>query len=189
MSTVFDHLPSRLFFPLASVHREHYAALLLIYYRLFLEYHSGVERELVVAAFDDYFRSLGSIPGPEEESPDDGIELDDPKYTGAGSGSDVSAGAETPARVDRGDTREVASGFLRRLIEYGWMNEEEQQDFARIINISSYATPFFEALYRVDQGIAVEYESHVIGIYSSLVGDAARDHGEHAVINAHGHAR
>ncbi len=169
MSTVFDHLPSRLFFPLASVHREHYAALLLIYYRLFLEYHSGVERELVVAAFDDYFRSLGSIPEPDEaESTDD---------------------QETPARVDRGDTREAASGFLRRLIEYGWMNEEEQQDFARIINISSYATPFFEALYRVDQGIAVEYESHVIGIYSSLVGDAARDHGEHAVINAHGHAR
>ncbi|TVQ96643.1 MAG: hypothetical protein EA403_15845 [Spirochaetaceae bacterium] len=191
MSAVFDHLPSRLFFPLASVHREHYAALLLIYYRLFLEYHSGVERELVVAAFDDYFRSLAAVPEPDEggPDPDEPIGAPEPGDTVGTGVEESSESVDTPARVDRGDTRVAASGFLRRLIEYGWMNEEEQQDFARVINISSYATPFFEALYRVEQGISVEYESHVIGIYSSLVGDAARDHGEHAVINAHGHAR
>ena len=177
MSAVFDHLPERLFYPLASVHREHYAALLLIYYRLFLEYHSGVERELVVASFDDYFRGLGEAPAL------DGVDETAESADREGSASDG------PAQAERGDTRLAASAFLRRLIDYGWMNEEEQQDFTRLINISSYATPFFEALYQVEQGISVEYESHIIGIYSSLAGDAAREHGEHAVINAHGHTR
>ncbi len=210
MSTVFEHLPSRLFFPLASVHREHYAALLLIYYRLFLEYHSGVERELVVASFEEYFRTLGDAPsletppglpaglpgegegegdGDGDGDGDDVAQSSDPTEEKGEEPGDASGTPDGPASVERGDTRLAASAFLRRLIEYGWVNEEEQQDFVRVINISSYATPFFEALHRVEQGISVEYESHVIGIYSSLVGDAAREHGEHAVINAHGHTR
>lgn len=55
----FQELPANFFMPLASVHRMHYASLLLIYYNLFLEYHTGVERKLVAASFEEYFAKLG----------------------------------------------------------------------------------------------------------------------------------
>ncbi|MFW5738703.1 MAG: Wadjet anti-phage system protein JetA family protein, partial [Spirochaetota bacterium] len=54
---------------------------------------------------------------------------------------------------------------------------------------TSHARPFFEALDATDRGAAVEYESHIVAVYSSLTGDSAREHGEHAVLNAHYHTR
>jgi len=54
---LFKTLPENFFRPLASPLKEHYAALLLIFYRLFLEYQGSIERAQVVREFEDYFRS------------------------------------------------------------------------------------------------------------------------------------
>jgi len=164
---IFTHLPELFFAPLASPNRHHYAALLLTYYRLFLEYHHGVERDLVVDRFASYFASLDSPAAPEEILND----------------------GEGPSDTLTPDPRGLAAAVLRKLISYGWMDEEEQLDFTRLVTIKSYARPFFEALDATDRGAAVEYESHIVAVYSSLVGDSARDHGEHAVLNAHYHTR
>ncbi len=69
------------------------------------------------------------------------------------------------------------------------MAEEEQPDFSRLITLCINARPFFEAMDAVERGSAVEYESHIVAVYSSLCGDSARDNGEHAVLNAHWHTR
>ena len=53
-SGVFSVLPENFFSPLASVNREHYAALLALYYRLFQENTRGIERELVIREFMNY---------------------------------------------------------------------------------------------------------------------------------------
>jgi hypothetical protein len=181
---IFTHLPELFFAPLASPNRRHYAALLLVYYRLFLEYHHGVERELVVDRFASYFASL--------DSPDAGGEIlvpeDGSRTTQAGE-TDALEAEEGPADGPMRDPRGLATHVLRRLIAYGWMDEEEQLDFTRLVTIKSYARPFFEALDATDRGAAVEYESHIVAVYSSLVGDSAREHGEHAVLNAHYHTR
>jgi hypothetical protein len=166
---IFAHLPELFFAPLASPNRHHYASLLIIYYRLFLEYHHGVERELVVDRFASYFAALDSPAGAHGL-----LETEDEADAG-----------DAAAR----DPRTLATHVLRRLISYGWMDEEEQLDFTRLVTITSHARPFFEALDATDRGAAVEYESHIVAVYSSLTGDSAREHGEHAVLNAHYHTR
>ena len=167
---VFQEIPDNFFYPLASVHRAHYAELLLIFYGLFMEYHTGIERAEVVSAFQTYFEDLPDIE--TVTAPGDGEEEDENSGESA---------ASSP--------RELAARFLRRLLYYGWMNEEELADFTRIINISACAKPFFDALYRISEGIQVEYESHVIAVYSSLCGDAVRENGHLSVLNAHEHTR
>jgi hypothetical protein len=170
MESIFSRLPEAFFMPLACPNRRHYAALLLLYYRLFMEYRSGVERELVVAHFSEYFAGLDAADRVEDE--------EDP--------ADADAAAPKP----RGqDARGLAALFLRKLIFYGWMAEEEQLDFSRVIALCVHARPFFEAMDAVERGSAVEYESHIVAVYSSMCGDSARDNGEHAVLNAHWHTR
>jgi hypothetical protein len=179
MDSVFSRLPENFFIPLASPNRRHHAALLLSYYRLFMEYRSSVERELVVARFSEYFARLDVSDRVEDE--------EDP--AGAAPTAMV-AGDEVAVKGPSGrDPRILATLFLRKLIACGWMAEEEQLDFSRVVNLCVYARPFFEALDSVERGASVEYESHIVAVYSSLCGDAARDNGEHAVLNAHWHTR
>ena len=160
---LFARLPENFFSPLASPNRRHYGELLLIYYRLFLEYNTGVERELVATRFAEYFTALDPEDRPGSEDPE--------------------------AEQEDSDPRGLASQFLRRLIGYGWVDEEQQRDFQRLITLKAHARPFFEALDATDRGAEVEYESHIGAVYSSLSADSARAHGEHAVLNAHYHTR
>jgi hypothetical protein len=164
MESIFTRLPQAFFIPLSCPNRRHYATLLLLYYRLFTDYRSGVERELVTARFAEYFAGLDAADAVEKEE-------------------DAEADASSP------EPRNLATQFLRKLVSYGWVMEEEQLDFTRVVNLCSHARPFLEALDAVERGTSVEYESHIVAVYSSLCSDAARDNGEHAVLNAHWHTR
>ncbi|MDR2758819.1 MAG: hypothetical protein LBB78_10600, partial [Spirochaetaceae bacterium] len=78
---VFATLPDNFFSPLARANREHYAALLVLYYRLFQENARGLEREQVIRSFTEYLglhRNALADEGLEEfSSPDDGGEGDE----------------------------------------------------------------------------------------------------------------
>ena len=174
MTSVLSRLPEGFFVPLASPNRHHYATLLLAYYRLFVEYRSSVERELVVARFSEYFTGLDASDGVTEA----GLAEE-----GSGAGADI---GQSAAGVD---PRALANLFLRKLIGYGWLDEEEQVDFSRMVTLRAHARPFLEALDTTEQGAAIEYESHIVAVYSSLCGDAAKENGEHSVLNAHWHMR
>jgi hypothetical protein len=91
------------------------------------------------------------------------------------------------ATEPRDAIRASASYILRRLSAYGWLGEEVLPDYTRLVTIAGYAKPFFDALASVESGSMLEYESHIVAIYSSLCGDAAKEHGHHAVLNAHYH--
>lgn len=162
--------------PLSSPNKRHYTELLLLYYRLFMQYLGGVEREVVVSSFEEYFLTAGKVDAEEREDLR-GVEADATESLPRG----IPPAGQEP--------RPLANLFLRKLIGYGWMSEEERLDFSRVINLSSYAKPFFEALEKVSQGLAVEYESHIVAVYSSLCGDAVKENGHHAVLNAHYHTR
>ncbi|MDR1655178.1 MAG: DUF5716 family protein [Treponema sp.] len=176
------------------MNRQHYAALLVLYYRLFQENTRGLERELVIREFMSYL-ALHQDSLAEEE--DEGFE----NTEGAG----TEENAETP-ELDFGNTgppagqvspeeavspqysaenlRALAGRFLRRLIGAGWLGEERLADFTRVINITAWGKPFFESLVRVDEGLKTEYESHVVNVYSSLCGDAVKENGHFMVLKA-----
>ncbi|MDR0709650.1 MAG: DUF5716 family protein, partial [Spirochaetaceae bacterium] len=219
-SGVFATLPDNFFSPLVGLNREHYAALLVLYYRLFQENARGLEREQVIRAFTEYLGqhrnaladedsedpSLigetgagGGNGGTAEEADWETPELDFglSRPGGAGKAGGTAAG-EDGGKAPSGNAGETAGSglkgtgdralaniFLRRLIGTGWLSEETLIDYSRVINITPWGRPFFEALARVEEGLKTEYESHVVAIYSLLCGDAAAENGHYAVLNAH----
>lgn len=168
---LFKTLPEHFFNPLASPLREHYAALLLIFYRLFLEYQGSIERAQVVREFEDYFRT-------HEVEADLGSEV-----------AEVVEPAEYASDSDGRSPRDTANYFLRRLTAYGWVGNEVLEDFTQLVTMNSWARPFFEALYSASTGMAEEYESHIVAVYSLLTGGATRENGHYNVMSAHSHVR
>lgn len=167
LTGVFNTLPQLFFSPLASPNREHYAAFLVMYYRVFQESPHGVERNTLVGRYTEYIAlHRGQFSAEEELTPDEGDAAD----------------AEEPFTES---SRYMASRFLRTLIKTGWVSEETLSDYTRIINMAPYARPFFESLARVEEGLKTEYESHVVAVYSLLTADAAAENGHYAVLNAH----
>ncbi len=127
-----------------------------------------------MARFNNYFSThQGSFAEDEElagEQALDSRSLD--MFTGE-------EGQETAAQSG------LAARCLRFFFKTGWMGEEVLPDYTQVINITVHARPFLEALAKVEGGITIEYESHVVSIYSLLCGDAARENGHYMVINAH----
>ena len=192
-SGVFSVLPENFFSPLAWINKQHYAALLVLYYRLFQENTRGLERELVVREFTNYLAAHRDSLA-DEESGEDGENQDEGKIPGEqelafnDDASSAEALAERPEYTGL-DDRTLANRFLRRLIGAGWLSEETLADFTRVINITAWGKPFFESLVRVDEGLKTEYESHVVNVYSSLCGETVKENGHFMVLNAREEAR
>ncbi len=162
---IFSTLPQSFFSPLASPNRAHYAALLVSYYRLFQESPHGIERKSLITRFADYFDAHREQFEAEEETGEDDYLPED----------DVAADT----------SRYLAIRCVRKFAASGWISEETLPDYTRVINMTTHARPFLDALARVEEGLSVEYESHVVSVYSLLCGDAARENGHYLVLNAH----
>ncbi|MDR3200998.1 MAG: DUF5716 family protein, partial [Spirochaetales bacterium] len=192
MPGVFTTLPPQFFSPLAWTNREHYAALLLGYYRLFQENSGKLERELVIRSFMEYLgrhRDALIMEGADEAAADVQDYVVDTETPLLDFGDASVNGAESAENTESAESaasdRGAANRFLRRLINAGWLGEETLPDYSRVINITPHARPFFEALAKVDEGLKTEYESHVVAVYSLLCGDAVEENGHYAVLNAH----
>lgn len=106
---------------------------------------------------------------------------------------------ETPSDEDTGEPALFESGegagvepvrvqvtrFLRTLMAAGWMSIEILEDYSRMVNMTAWARPFYEAIGRIEEGLSTEYESHIVAVYSLLCSDAAEENGHYAVLNAH----
>lgn len=179
---VFATLPQLFFSPLSSPNREHYAALLVIYYRLFQESPHGIDRKALLSRFAEYIEQHRSQFEAEEsigETPDATADESSAAVTADNLFPPDETLAVEPARY-------LAARTVRTFIATGWMSEEVLPDYTRILNMTTHARPFLEALARIDEGLKVEYESHVVSIYSLLCGDAAKENGHYLVLNAHG---
>ena len=174
---VFSILPENFFSPLATPNRQHYASLLLLYYRLFQENVYGLERELVVKEFTKYLTINCDNVADEADfisDEDDTESLITAEEASGVQEFNFDAEQETPVKKENTETgtsaitsgseisrisnRDVANRFLKRLISTGWLSEETLTDFSRVINITAWGRPFFEALIRVDEGLKTEYE-------------------------------
>jgi len=203
-SGVFAILPENFFSPLASVNHEHYAALLVLYYRLFQENTRELERELVVREFMNYLSLHRDSLKEEEEEPvkESAINTpyDNPSLHIETGAQELDFGVNEVINENRGDNRTVhenhsadertlASKFLRRFINAGWLAEETLADFTKVINITSWGKPFMKSLADIDGGLKTEYESHVVTVYSMLCGETIKKDGHHAVLKAHEECR
>ena len=181
---VFSILPDNFFSILASVNRKHYAALLVLYYRLFQENSRSLERELVVREFMNYLVLHRDTMADEFDDTSGNETLIDET---AGENTQDN---ETELSVNRiVDERSLASRFLKRLINSGWLGEETLADFTKVINITAWGKPFMKALVDIDGGLKTEYESHVVTVYSMLCGETIKKDGHHAVLKAHEESR
>jgi hypothetical protein len=205
MAGIFSVLPWNFFSLLSGENREHYAALLVLYYRLFQE-NTRLERELVVREFMNYLVLHRENLTEESEDPDENAQSvliavpelrPGENFTPAETkspeldfGSSIPEAAVETENSNRSfDERALASRFLKRLINAGWLSEETLADFTKVINITAWGKPFFEALVRVDEGLKTEYESHVVNVYSSLCGETVKENGHFMVLNAREEAR
>jgi hypothetical protein len=211
-SGVFSVLPENFFSPLAWVNKQHYAALLVLYYRLFQENTRGLERELVIREFMAYLvlhrdaladEGEGDAEGDietgavqagqrivEEKQGSGELDFGDDAMPASREGENSgAAGKSAPGGSRLFDEREAANRFLRRLIAAGWLGEETLADFTRVINITPWGKPFFESLVKVDEGLKIEYESHVVNVYSSLCGETVKENGHFMVLKAREEAR
>jgi len=189
-SGVYAILPENFFSPMANVNREHYAALLVLYYRLFQENTRGLERELVVREFMNYM-VLHRDSLIEEDVVDADFnhlppESNTQEFEFGTAGETEHVNAEKSHAIDE---RVLASKFLRRFINTGWLAEEILADFTKVINITAWGKPFMKALADIDGGLKTEYESHVVTVYSMLCGETIKKDGHHAVLKAHEECR
>jgi hypothetical protein len=201
---VFSVLPENFFSPLARANRQHYAALLVLYYRLFQENPRSLERELVIREFMNYLALHQDSLADEENDEAGEAENAGTPMAAAASAAAASAAAAVPEdpgtqELDFGgpkppepsaeNVRAQANYFLRRIINSGWLGEEYLADASRVINITAWGKPFFESLIRVDEGLKTEYESHVVNVYSSICGEAVKENGHLSVLHARDEAR
>jgi hypothetical protein len=190
---VFSVLPENFFSPLARANKQHYAALLVLYYRLFQENTRGLERELVIREFMNYL-TLHQDSLADEENDEAGESENIGTPATADGAEDPEAreldfGGPKPPEPSAENVRTQANYFLRRLINSGWLSEEYLADASRVINITAWGKPFFESLVRVDEGLKTEYESHVVNVYSSICGEAVKENGHLSVLHARDEAR
>jgi len=199
-SGVFAILPENFFSLLASVNKEHYAALLVLYYRLFQESTNtrGLERELVVREFMNYLALHRDSLKEEDEEPviETGLNpLSSEHHFQAEPDAqelnfgDAGGTEHFNAAGNHTDERTLASKFLRRFINTGWLAEETLADFTKVINITAWGKPFMKTLADIDGGLKTEYESHVVTVYSMLCGETIKRDGHHAVLKAHEECR
>lgn len=146
----FDMLPPTLFNILGSQGglQRHYIAILLRIYELAEFNRFGLTREVVVADIAQYlaseeaqFLAEATLAGTSEAS-------DDP--------------------LSPGDAQEQASWFLRRLVEAGWLEREQQADYTEFIILPDYAFTLLEAMRTIQQQKPREYTGQLYAAHQLL---------------------
>lgn len=135
----FDILPANLFNVFStqgsSGWQRHYMAILLRVYELAEFNRFGLTREVVIADMVDYLSDVGLETLPQTW--DDG---------------DNGAAGSLPTNI-----QDYASWLLRRLVETGWLEREQQADYTEFIILPDYAFTLLEALRTIQQQKPREY--------------------------------
>lgn len=145
----FDILPANLFNVFSTQGQaswqRHYMAVLLRIYELAEFNRFGLTREMVVAEIADYLAGVGlnNLPGRPE-------------------------GDNDPAAVAAGDVTDTAGWLLRRLVEAGWLEREQQADYTEFIILPDYAFTLLEALRAIQQQKPREYAGQLYTAHQLL---------------------
>ena len=151
LSNPFDVLPTNLFNLLGSQVgglQRHYVAILLRIYERAEFNRFGLTREVVVAEIVDYLNGEGAdalASTTTDPSPD-----------------------EDPEAPPTGDVQEYASWVLRRLVDAGWLEREQQADYSEFIILPDYAFTLLEALRTIQEQKPREYTGQLYAAHQLL---------------------
>jgi hypothetical protein len=149
LSNPFDMLPANLFnvFSTQGGLQRHYMAMLLLIYELAEFNRFGLTRERVIAEIVNYL-SGQPVPWPGGQ---DGL-ASGPGEAPALSAADLlAAGNADDDLPTPGDLQAQAGWFLRRLVDAGWLEREQQADYTEFIILPDYAFTLLEALRTIQQ--------------------------------------
>lgn len=144
---LFDIIPSKFFNILSSTNKEIYSDCLFILYKVVSSNTSfGVDREIVVQTFVDYFESFQ----------EDNIFVED---------------NETIK-----NSRDQANFILRKLDECGWIDIETTNNYNQIINLRDYAISMLGTMDKIINNEGLEYQGYVYTIFSILFGNESTEY-------------
>lgn len=148
LANPFDILPAHLFNVFSAQGQgglqRHYMAVLLRIYELAEFNRFGLTREVVVADIANYLTGIGLDNLPPALSGDEGDEL------------------------EPGNIQEYASWLLRRLVEAGWLEREQQADYTEYIILPDYAFTLLEALRTIQQQKPREYTGQLYAAHQLI---------------------
>ncbi len=149
LSNPFDLLPTALFnvFSTQGGLQRHYMAILLRIYELAEFNRFGLTRERVVAEIVEY------LTGQEDQ---------------VVCPADLGATEEAGDPLSPGDLQEQASWFVRRLVEAGWLEREQQADYTEFIVLPDYAFTLLEALRTIQQQKPREYTGQMYAAHQLI---------------------
>jgi hypothetical protein len=159
LTSPFDVLPGNLFNLLSSQAGElqvHYIAILLRIYGMAEFNRFGLTREMVIAEIVDYLTGDGA----------GGIDaVADAAQEAAQETSDENASTG-------GEVQEYASWILRRLIEAGWLEREQQVDYTEFIILPDYAFTLLEAFRNIQEQKPREYTGQLYAAHQLLTNES-----------------
>jgi len=165
LTNPFDVLPASLFNLLSSQAGElqvHYVAVMLRIYEMAEFNRFGLTREMVIAEIVDYLTSDGtdSVNAVAEAA-------EDPRRVQDVRGDDEIQRGEAD-RSPTGDVQEYASWILRRLVDAGWLEREQQVDYTEFIILPDYAFTLLEAFRSIQEQKPREYTGQLYAAHQLL---------------------
>ena len=168
LTNPFDVLPASLFNLLSSQAGElqvHYIAILLRMYEMAEFNRFGLTREMVIAEIVDYLTSdgvagIGVLAGATEDIQQAQGERDEETQRGE---ADLSP---------TGDVQEYASWILRRLVDAGWLEREQQVDYTEFIILPDYAFTLLEAFRNIQEQKPREYTGQLYAAHQLLTNES-----------------
>ncbi len=140
MAELFNIVGEGFFKPLTSQFRSVYLRCLYIIYDAYRsELSYGAEREVVIARLVDYFDAIGLAD----------VQFEDDFETYS-------------------DSRSKASGFVRKLKEYGWIEYEQNSNRTVFIIMPNYAVTLLQSFEEISRDREMEYQGEISAIYSML---------------------
>jgi len=154
LTNPFGVLPADLFNVLSSQTgglQRHYMAILLRIYEMAEFNRFGLTREVVVAEIVDYLTG-------------DGV-----KDLGAWADAAVEgAGEDETDTLPTDDVQNYASWILRRLVDVGWLEREQQADYTEFIILPDYVFTLLEAFRTIQEQKPREYTGQLYAAHQLL---------------------
>ena len=165
LTNPFDVLPANLFNILSaqSELQRHYVAILLRIYELAEFNRFGLTRELVIAEIVDYLNANGAEGGGDPANP---------AVAPRPARDDEVAGCDETDDPPTGDVQEYASWIVRRLVDAGWLEREQQADYTEFIILPDYAFTLLEAFRTIQQQKPREYTGQLYAAHQLLTNES-----------------
>jgi hypothetical protein len=146
IQNLFDHIPGNLFSILAGPLKEVHAGLLMLVYEQYRKTIYTLNKDVLVDLFCEYLESLDE-------------------------GAWLSVEEEEEYKELARNVRERSNQLLRKLVDAGWLMQEQSFDYSFKMTVPDYALALLETFHKTSTGYRIEFKGRVFSIYQNLTGE------------------